>query len=309
MQALARIHEALPEDRHPAAVYVARLGAGSRATMMQALDRVAELASGGEHDARSFPWEHLRYQHTAAIRTRLVEAHAPATVNKMLSALRGVLKEAWRLGHLTAEEYHRAADVSNVKVETLPSGRALAHGEVGKLLQACQVDISPAGRRDAALVAMLCTTGLRRSEVVNLDASDYNSQDGSLMVRQGKGRKDRMVYVVNEAAMLLGLWLEDRGQEGGALFCPVKGGKVTIRRMTGQAILYILRKRAEGAGVVRFSPHDLRRTFISNLLDAGADLVTVQQLAGHARVETTARYDRRGEDAKRRAAGLLRLRT
>ena len=75
--------------------------------------------------------------------------------------------------------------------------------------------------------------------------------------------------------------------------------------MTDQAVLYLLQKRAAEAGVKSFSPHDCRRTFISDLLDAGVDLVTVSQLAGHSSPLTTARYDRRGEEAKRKAVELL----
>ncbi len=82
-------------------------------------------------------------------------------------------------------------------------------------------------------------------------------------------------------------------------------GKLTPRRLTDQAILVILRKRAKQAGVKRFAPHDLRRTMISSLLDAGADISSVQRLAGHKQITTTARYDVRGEEAKRKAASLI----
>ena len=71
--------------------------------------------------------------------------------------------------------------------------------------------------------------------------------------------------------------------------------------MTDQAVLLLLRRRAVQAKIAAFTPHDLRRSFISDLLDAGADMVTVQKLAAPANVQTTAKYDRRGEEAKRRA--------
>jgi site-specific recombinase XerD len=77
--------------------------------------------------------------------------------------------------------------------------------------------------------------------------------------------------------------------------------------MTDQAIYNMLVKRATQAGVAHFSPHDLRRTMAGDLLDAGADIVTVQKMLAHASVQTTARYDRRPEQVKRRAANLIHV--
>jgi integrase len=165
-----------------------------------------------------------------------------------------------------------------------------------------------AGARDAALLALLYGGGLRRSEAVALDVSDYDVTSGMLVVRHGKGNRDRVVYATNGAADALQDWLEVRGEAEGPLFLPVnKGGVVGGHRLTGQAVLYILRRRALQGGVTRLTPHDLRRTFISDLLDLGADISTVQRLAGHAQVTTTTRYDRRGEATKRKAASLLHV--
>jgi site-specific recombinase XerD len=75
--------------------------------------------------------------------------------------------------------------------------------------------------------------------------------------------------------------------------------------MTDHAIWKMVQKRAAQAGVKKFSPHDLRRSFCSDLLDLGADIAVVQQLAGHANISTTARYDRRGEKAKQKASEML----
>ncbi|MCP4467661.1 MAG: hypothetical protein GY813_13035 [Halieaceae bacterium] len=103
------VEQPMGSDQHPAAVYLARLGKGSRRTMRTALNTVAEIATGTP-DATVMPWSQLRYQHTAAIRATLAERYAPSTANKHLAALRGVLREAWRLGQLDGDDYHRAVD-------------------------------------------------------------------------------------------------------------------------------------------------------------------------------------------------------
>ena len=106
----------------------------------------------------------------------------------------------------------------------------------------------------------------------------------------------------------LDAWLGHRGTEPGPLFVSVtKGGAVVLRRMTDQSVLDLVRRLARRAGIARFSPHDLRRTFISDMLDLGVDISTVQQLAGHSQVTTTARYDHRGEHVRRRAAEMLHV--
>lgn len=295
-------------DQHPAAVYLARLARGSRRTMSEALNTVAGILTSGRCNMQTLDWGGLRYQHTAAVRSALADLYAPATANKMLAALRGVLREAWRLGQMSAEDYHRAADLPSVRGTTPPRGRALDEGELGQLFARCALDKTPAGLRDAAMLGVLYGCGLRRSELVGLDVADYVAKDGALHVRSGKGNKARTNYATGGARTALEAWLKARGKQAGPLFCPInKAGKIATRRLTDQAVRKVLLKRAREAGVERFSPHDLRRTMIGDLLDAGADISTVQRLAGHANVTTTARYDRRGEAAKRKAAGLLHV--
>jgi site-specific recombinase XerD len=297
-----------PASQNPALVYLAGLASGSRRTMRQALDVIAGELTGGTCNAETCPWGTLRFQHTAAIRAWLAERYAAATANKMLAALRGVLKAAWRLGQMTAEEHARACDLDPVRGSGLPKGRALTSGEMRALFGACADDPTPAGRRDAALLAILYGAGLRRSEAAALALADYDPTNGALTVRHGKGNKERLVYATNGGKAAIDDWLEIRGQDPGALFGAVnRGHRMSTEPMTDQAVYNILSKRAAEAAVKTFSPHDLRRTFISDLLGAGADISAVQGLAGHANVNTTQRYDRRGEQAKVKAAELLHV--
>jgi len=101
-------------------------------------------------------------------------------------------------------------------------------------------------------------------------------------------------------------WAAHRGDEDGALLHPlVARRQVLRRRMTDQALFYVCRRRGADAQIEPFTPHDLRRTWIGDLLTAGTDLSIVKQLAGHANVATTTRYDRRPEQAKQQASEAL----
>jgi len=133
---------ALPEDlipipvsdlaRHPVAVYLARLAPGSRRSQRAALESTAGLLTTGQLGIDEFPWHRLGYQHTQALRAALAERFSPATANRHLAALRGVLREAWRLGLMSAEDLQRSIDLPAVRGERLPRGRALSVASCGR---------------------------------------------------------------------------------------------------------------------------------------------------------------------------------
>jgi integrase len=304
------------EAQNAAAVYLAGLAPGSRRTMREALNTIAGLLGAAEalnadgQDVRCLhtPWGKLRYAHTVALRAALVERYAPATANKALSALRRVLQEAFRLGQLSAEEYQRAVLVPTVKGRREPKGRVVTASEVAALMRACADDPTPIGARDAAILAVLRGTGLRRAEIAALNLADYQRETGELLVIGGKGNKDRRVWAPSGTRAALEAWLAVRGVSPGALFYRAyKGGRLSTKRITGEAVAIVLATRTAGAGLAPCTPHDMRRTYISELLDAGADIATVQKLVGHEQVTTTASYDRRGEAAKRKAVELVHV--
>lgn len=283
-----------------ATVYLSELSPGSHRTMLISL-RTAVGFFGGD-DPDRFRWHRLRVQHVTALRADLAGRFAPNTANKTLAAVKGVLRACWRMGQMSAEHYFRCADVRPVKGGAQHRGRALSNSELRLLFGAC--GDGPGGRRDAAVLA--CLYGCRRSEPVALDLDDYDPESGRLRVRHAKGNKTRDVYLTNGAKRAMDAWLEVRGDEPGPLLLPVDAiGRTSLRRLSDNALYAICKRLAARAGVEPFTPHDLRRTFAGDMLDAGADVAVVQRLMGHSSVATTVGYDRRTEEATRRAAGLV----
>ncbi len=292
-------------DENPAVVYLSKLSKNGRRVQADALNIIADILSP-ESDFLSFPWHKLEYQHLQAVKAFLHEKYSISSINRMLSAARETVRQAWLSKQIPAEQYLRIKQVENVKGSRLPAGRHIAHGEIKAILDVCINDESPSGYRDAAIIAwMVSGGGARRSEVIGVDLADYNPDTGQIKIL-GKGNKERTNYLENGAYDAMADWLMVRGDAPGALFVPInKGGTMILRRMTSQAIYNMLNHRIEQAGIKDFSPHDLRRTFISNMLDAGADLATISKIVGHEDLKTTAVYDRRPEIAKKRATQLL----
>jgi integrase len=307
-----KLFEPVPANLHPALVYLNGLSEGSQPTMRHALDAIAFLLTDKKCSALTLDWSKLRYPHTAAVRGELRKQFAPATAKKMLCALRRVLKEAYKLGLMSFEDYVRAADLEPIDTPTTkPRGRALSLSEIATLMdevlgeKSCAIDV-----RDAALIAILRGSGLRRNEVINLKVKDFEKNTGALEIQFGKRGSYRKVYLPDDAISLVEAWLDVRSRKPGPLICHVrKGGIVELRPLTADAVLKILRSRGDRAGLDKFSPHDFRRTFCSDLLDAGVDIATVQKLAGHSSPAVTSKYDRREEETKRKAVQKLSIPT
>lgn len=150
---------------------------------------------------------------------------------------------------------------------------------------------SPSGLRDRAILETLYSSGLRVGELVGLDMDDIDLEVAVVRI-MGKGRKERIVPLGSKAVGALNAYLEQRGrsQKGGgkekALFLNV-GGK----RLTSRSVARIVEKYARRCGLPkRVSPHSLRHTFATHLLDGGADLRGIQELLGHVSLSTTQKY-------------------
>lgn len=281
------------------ALYLAELSEGSRASVRSRLERAAAIL-GCEGEA---PWHALTYEHVTLLRTVVAEKYKPSTARGILYAVLGACAVAWRSGRMPDETYRRIKAVKPIKGESLQVGRMVSRMELRDMFRAC--GDGPAGKRDRALLGLLFGAGLRRGEVRGLDLADF--KDDRIDVRHAKNKQERSVPLDSAAPILIREWIAVRGKEDGPLLCAVrKGGRVTLDRISGEAIRKRLLFIAKNAGVKPFRPHDARRTYASLMLEH-TDVAVVSRMLGHNSVNVTASYDRRGEVAEVEAAGRMSL--
>ncbi|MEW5762887.1 MAG: tyrosine recombinase XerC [Bacillota bacterium] len=231
----------------------------------------------------------------AALNTRLMRryvAHlsrhlAPASVARKLAAWRSFFKFLRREGYVSRNPLEGVPGPKRPR--RLP--RVLRYEQVERLVEA-PAD-SPLGLRDRALWEILYATGIRVSELVGLNISDVDP-DAAYVKVLGKGRKERLVPMGRCAAAALRAYLacgrpaliDPRRPAGDALFLNSRGGRISARGVRKRLAGYLEKLGLGGAA----SPHTLRHSFATHLLDGGADLRVVQELLGHARLSTTQVY-------------------
>ena len=216
-------------------------------------------------------------------------ALAPSTVARKLAAIRGIHRFMVAEG-LSDEDPTRFAETPRLG-RSFP--KALDISEVERLVETPDVTTS-LGRRDCALLETLYATGARVTEIVELDMADVDLETCTALVT-GKGSKQRLVPLGSVAIVAIERYLPDRlelrlsGVDSGALFLNARG-----KRLTRQGVYGIVRIHADHADIepYRISPHVLRHSAATHMVEGGADLRTVQEILGHASVSTTQVYTR-----------------
>ena len=220
------------------------------------------------------------------------EGLAASSITRTLVAVRGLHR------FLVADEVRPDDPAADVEIPSVPKGlpKALTLEQVTALIDGVQGD-DPVARRDAALLETLYGTGARISEVVGLSIGDIDLHDG-LVRLMGKGSKERIVPLGRMAVAALDRWLAVGGRnqlapkqwarrgDAEAVFLNQRGG-----RLSRQGAFGIIRERGAAVGLAdELSPHVLRHSCATHMLDHGADIRTVQELLGHASISTTQIY-------------------
>ncbi|KAE9658071.1 integrase [Pseudomonas sp. PB105] len=299
--------------RNPLTLYLTRLAPSSQLTMRYVLQDAADRLGFEDINLEDIDWHLLQPEHVIALVAALREdGYAPNTSSLYVNAVRGVMNEAWRMSLISQEHLLKMRTVKPAPGTRLGQGRNLRRTLIREMMEVCAADPRPQGLRDAAVIGILYGSGMRKSESVNLDLSQINFDERSLRVI-GKGNKELIKYAPDWAFAKLQAWLAFRReqlkegeQDDSFLFNRIRrGSHITRERITKHAIYYIARQRGEQVGV-KIMPHDFRRSFITRVIEEH-DLSIAQKLAHHTNIQTTASYDVRDDNERRRAVDRFDL--
>jgi hypothetical protein len=204
--------------------------------------------------ALDFDWSLVSPTTVVQARLRLAKRYSPSTVNSVLSCVKAVLKQALRMGLVSAEQYLDAAGVSGIDRERPTPSLALTTDCLASLFNVCGRDTRTEGRRDAFVILLIACAGFDRREVTQLfDLEPPNPIDGgyyAAQLRQKQGAQCSLV-LQGRACSIVSAWLEARGTGGGPAVCKIskEGDVCAAQGVSQQLTYYILRRRAKEAGL------------------------------------------------------------
>lgn len=294
------------QRRKPMQVFLDNYSESSTRTVLSTMNKIAGLLSGGKADAMSLEWESVRYEHYAALRKQFEQIYKPSTANRCLAFIKKMARVLQSMELITPSRALAIRDIRPFKETNELAGRLIDIDEIENLLEMPLKNKNTAkGLRDYAMLLLLITSGVRRSELANLSVKDFDYETGSIDILEGKNNNSRIIYLPQRTAEAIYKWLQYSGfinHPNHRMFCAInKGGSISDRELSGTDVYRTICGYVDKTELTRLSPHDFRRTYISLLIDKGVDLVTVSKIAGHSDIKQTVSYDRRNDDAKQRA--------
>lgn len=320
-------------------LYLDKLSSTSQRSIKSQLNSIGQRL-GWSTDDIATKIQSIDYQTALQIRAMLVSARLSArSINRAMTAIKGIMKIAVIVGKVDQLQYLQIQSIGNLK-HGEHAGSPLTAEQAAALLKRLQSAKTPLDTRNAAITTLLLGTGLRRSELCMLQFNQLRTGEHSLYVAKGKGNKSRTVFLPQWVIPFMERWLAIRSHQNGYLFCAVVSQqKATLavtdnREHSAEAhqstsllsqlkavpkvipvdvssgldpstIYRIVQGMTKAIGLEDVSPHDLRRTFITRLLEQNVDINTVRQMAGHASIATTTIYDKRDKRFMKSAAEQL----
>lgn len=289
----------------PCALYLGRLSPASRSSIASQLKSIAKLMKWPDNNTTYFA--KVDYQQALLIRAVLTQAGwQPRSINRAMMAIKGIVKVAAITGIANPQDVSHLSTIKHLKSPE-HQGTPLSAEQVRQLFTMLDRSYAATAKRNLAIFALLLGTGLRRSELVALLLDDYDRRKHTLLVRHGKGNKSRLLFLPEWCQEYLTQWLVIRKNEPGFLICKTfTNGHVQVDTSLSVSSIYrLIKTKLAAIGIPNASPHDMRRTFITRLLEQNVDINTVRKMAGHADISTTTTYDKRDHQFMQHAAKTL----
>lgn len=281
----------------PASLYLKEKAISGRASCISQMIKISQWISDYNPKDKScylrIPWHKLNVEDVQWIRIAYQErGYSPATTALAISTIKGIIKQSWVVGWVDDKQWIRVRDMTFKKNKTKTlAGRELSTKEIKKVITACN-DGTAWGARDMAILSILSGTGMRRTTIAQVEIKGLRDDD-TVICTKVKGGQTHEHPLPDGCQLALEAWFKFRGRSGQYLFNPInkKGEIDTSTGLSGQGIYRLIQKRIRIAGIADATPHDFRRSFITDLIRQYG-LSIAQDFAGHASPETTKKYDR-----------------